>query len=103
MRNSARDEPNAAAHSLCMSKKAGLQDEHGKVLKDKVKQELSRFIKDETKLEEAVRDCAVDKDTPEGTARHLFDSMRKYGPQRPSLGHTYIITYLNQEINLISI
>lgn len=78
------DEPNAKAHTLCMSKKLGLQDEHGKAVKSVIKSGLSRSITDEAKLEEAVNKCSADKDTPEDTAGAIWHCMRDAaGPRRP--------------------
>lgn len=82
MRNAARGEhthgeEHGKAHGLCMSKKLGFQDEHGKVVKAEVKKVLSRGITDSAKLEAAVAKCAVDKDTPEDSARALWDCIRE--------------------------
>lgn len=87
MMKSARGEsisdPNAEAHTICMAKKMGYLDEHGKVNKEHVKGALSRFIKDDAKLKETITECAVDKDTPYETARHLWKCVREHGPPPP--------------------
>lgn len=79
-------DPNAEAHALCMSKKRGLQDANGKVVKAEVRKGLERFIKDAETIEKALNECAVDKETPEKTAHNLGDCIRKYAP-RPQHAH----------------
>lgn len=77
----AGNEPNVGAHILCMSTQMGYQDANGKPVKERMKKTLGHFITDEAKLEETVNKCAVDKDTNEETARHLWGCMREAIPQ----------------------
>lgn len=60
-----------------MTTKLGLQDANGKIVKDEIKKALAHRIKDESKLEEAVAKCAVDKDTAEETSGQLWWCMIK--------------------------
>lgn len=73
------EDPNAGPHTLCMSTKLGYQDASGKVITSKIKDALGHLIKDESKLDEAVKECAVDKDHAEDTAAALWGCMRKVG------------------------
>lgn len=66
------DDPNAAKHILCMSKKLGYQDSEGKLVISQINKALSRTIRDKSKLEEVVSKCGVDKDSPEETAVYLW-------------------------------
>lgn len=59
----------------------------GKVNKSVVKESFGKLIHDGPKLEEAVAECAVDKETAEATALHLWHCMRKFAPPRPRPQH----------------
>lgn len=72
-----KDDPNAAAHGLCLAKKLHLMDEHGTVNEEKVTAVLGHIIKDADKLKGAVGKCSEKKETPEETAHHLFECFKK--------------------------
>ncbi|XP_018565063.1 B2 protein-like isoform X2 [Anoplophora glabripennis] len=81
------DKSIVGAHMLCMSTKFGVIQEDGKINKSALKTSLSRLISDETKLNEAIEKCAVEKDDPKDTALALGKCFREQGGLR---GHEHI-------------
>lgn len=61
-----------------MTKKLGLQDENGKLVETKVREAMATYIKDDAKLNEAVKECAVDKGNAGDTSALLWSCMRKH-------------------------
>lgn len=51
-----------------MSKKIGFLSDDGKINKDVLKKAFSHTISDQSKVDEAVAKCAVEKDDPQDTA-----------------------------------
>nr|QUP79532.1 odorant binding protein 39 [Monochamus saltuarius] len=76
-------------HVLCMSTKFGTINAEGKVDKSKLKEALSRVISDETKLNEAVEKCAVDKDDAQDTALALGKCFREQAGLEGHHGHQH--------------
>ncbi|KAJ8970110.1 hypothetical protein NQ317_019656 [Molorchus minor] len=66
------------AHILCMSKKIKFQNENGDIDKKAVRKQLSKLISDETKLDEVVEKCGVQKTTPEETAQDIMKCFHDY-------------------------
>ncbi|XP_023310155.1 uncharacterized protein LOC108906321 isoform X6 [Anoplophora glabripennis] len=65
------------AHMFCMVTKFGVLDEDGKIIKSTLKTTFSRFISDETKLNEAMEKCAVEKNDHKDTALDLVKCFRE--------------------------
>ncbi|KAJ8955670.1 hypothetical protein NQ318_008539 [Aromia moschata] len=65
-------------HSLCMTKKFGLQKEDGSIDKAAIEKGLTVLISDEAKRSQAIAACGVEKATPEQTANNLFECFFKY-------------------------
>lgn len=55
-----------------MTTKMGLQDASGKLVEEKIRESLAVRIKDEAKLNAAVKECAVEKETPVQTSVHIW-------------------------------
>lgn len=71
---------------LCMATKFGTVNAEGKLDKSKLRQGLSRLISDETKLNEAVDKCSVDKDDAQDTALAVERCVRE---QAGIAGHVH--------------
>ncbi|KAJ3649068.1 hypothetical protein Zmor_020830 [Zophobas morio] len=67
-------------YSLCFAKKIGLISESGNILTDKVKAKVKKTIKDDHKVSEILKKCAVQKDTPEATGFHLMECLSTEAP-----------------------
>lgn len=66
------DDPVIKLHALCMTTKLGLQDANGKPVEAKIRKALAVRIKDEAKLNAAVKECTLEKETPGDTASNLW-------------------------------
>ncbi|KAJ8924170.1 hypothetical protein NQ315_006954 [Exocentrus adspersus] len=73
------DNPQLGAHMLCESTKVGLQKENGQLDVDTIKSKIGLSITDTAKVEALVKECAVQKNTPEKTAINLFLCLDKKG------------------------
>nr|UYS88362.1 odorant binding protein 10 [Aromia bungii] len=92
LREARHGHPDAAKlgpHSLCMTKKFGLQKEDGSIDKAAIEKRLTELVSDEAKRSQAIAACGVVKATPEETARNLFKCFFEYGahPAHAAHGH----------------
>nr|UYS88371.1 odorant binding protein 19 [Aromia bungii] len=73
------DNPQVGAHMLCESKGVGLQKENGQLDVDTIREKISLTITDPAKVESLIKECAIQKNTPEKTAVNLFMCLDKNG------------------------
>ncbi|XP_019866436.1 B2 protein [Aethina tumida] len=62
------DDDGLKNHIFCVSKKLGFQNDAGEIQVGVVKEKLATVIDDPSKIDEIVKKCAVQKDTPQNTA-----------------------------------
>lgn len=74
------DDPILAKQLLCVSKKAGYQDENGNILVDNNKQLLIDVLGDQQKAEEVITLCIKQHETPEKTAIEVSKCISKNMP-----------------------
>nr|AXO78393.1 odorant binding protein 15 [Xylotrechus quadripes] len=73
------DNPQVGAHMLCESKGVGLQKPNGELDPETIRSKLTVFIDDPAKVDKLIKECAIQKNTPEKTAIYLFMCMDKEG------------------------
>ncbi|KAF7284580.1 uncharacterized protein LOC143205132 [Rhynchophorus ferrugineus] len=76
---------NYGAHSLCISKALGWQNEDGSVNADTIRARAENIFGSSAKLDEVISECAQNQANAEETAIHLTRCYAKYAP-RPK-GH----------------
>ncbi|KAF7284579.1 hypothetical protein GWI33_021959 [Rhynchophorus ferrugineus] len=84
LRGWTRDGPrpaNYGAHSLCISKTLGWQNEDGSVNTDTIRARAENILGSSPKLDEIVSECAQNKANAEETAIHLTRCYGKYAPR----------------------
>ncbi|XP_028150440.1 uncharacterized protein LOC114343796 [Diabrotica virgifera virgifera] len=64
-------------HALCIYKNLQILDEKSNINKAELRSSLDYIITDAHKLDQAVEDCAVKKDTPEETAVEIFKCTKR--------------------------
>lgn len=77
LRGQAPEDPNAVAHTVCMSTKLGYIDADGKIVAAKIRERVGPLVNDNDLLEKIVTECAVNKDNVDDTAMALGDCLRK--------------------------
>nr|UTN00820.1 odorant binding protein [Semanotus bifasciatus] len=67
-------------HMLCMSKKIGLQKSNGDIDRAVFRVRFSEIVRNQSKLDDIVEGCAVQKETPEDTAEHIMKCFHQHHP-----------------------
>lgn len=71
------EDPVLAKHLLCISKKAGYQDENGNILVEQNKQILTQILGDPQKVDNVIKQCIKQYETPEKTAVKVTKCLRE--------------------------
>lgn len=71
------DDPLLAKHLLCISKKAGYQDDNGNILLEQNREILTRILEDPLKVDEVVNACIKQYETPEKTAVEVTKCLKE--------------------------
>ncbi|KAF7278588.1 hypothetical protein GWI33_008207 [Rhynchophorus ferrugineus] len=76
------DNPMMRQHLICLGKKLNYIDADGHLQRDSIKIGMMRVLKDETKIDNALDKCLVDKDTSEDT---VFNAIKCISDNRDSI------------------
>nr|AVI04885.1 putative odorant-binding protein 4 [Anthonomus grandis] len=65
---------------LCFSKKVGFQNQEGAVQRDVIEKKLGSIVEDKEIFDKLIKDCVVQKESPQETAFFIAKCMREVSP-----------------------